>query len=268
MHLSSFPWTYGRSAESAPPRPHPPADARIDLPSPVDAPPPTRPSARLMAEAAHDLNNLLTVIGGFAELALVSATPEGAGLVRDILSACGRAEAVVRAMLREGRRAAGASTPVKEAVEEEVDLGELVRGCEARLACVVGRGVSLRVDAAGSGPLVRADPARMEQVLFNLAGNARDAMPGGGELRLSVSREGAGRGRWAVLRVEDDGVGMGEDVRRRVFDPFFTTKGEGRGTGLGLAMVRDTAERAGGRVGLCSVPGRGTTVEVFLPEAG
>ena len=142
---------------------------------------------------------------------------------------------------------------------------------------IIGEDVQLHADLAGDVPDVYFDPGQLQQVILNLAVNAREAMPQGGTLTLttravSQSHRRAGEpeltpGRYVLLRVSDTGVGMDESVRVRIFEPFFTTKGRKGGTGLGLAMVYGIVRQAGGDVTVISEPGRGTTFNIFLPEA-
>jgi CheY-like chemotaxis protein len=145
------------------------------------------------------------------------------------------------------------------------------------LSALVGSLVDLATTCAYTSDLVRADPTQIEQVLFNLVANARDAMPGGGtiEIRTEVQHVGAASlgsgvlpGQFVVLRVSDGGVGMDPDTQARAFEPFFTTKEAGKGTGLGLNTVHRIVRRWDGRVQIESSPNVGTTVSVFLPAVG
>jgi CheY-like chemotaxis protein len=141
---------------------------------------------------------------------------------------------------------------------------------------LVGEDVETRLSLCGESPTVRADPNQLEQALMNLAVNAKDAMPRGGRLLIEtalVEPDGAEAaslpwphpGRWAVLRVSDNGVGMDEATRRRIFEPFFTTEGGGEGSGLGLPMVQGIVVQSNGYIEVDSEPGRGTTFKVHLP---
>jgi len=217
---------------------------------------------QLIGEAAagtsHDLNNLLTAIGGQVDLLGAGLAPQGE-VLREIRRACDRASRLTWAMLRFCRKGVDRAVPV--------DLGELVRQCEPLLRALLGRNVALGL-AIGPGPLwINADPARLEQALFNLTANARDAMPDGGELRLEVidamSPEEGKQGR-VVLRCSDSGYGMDADTRRRAFEPYFTTKESG--TGQGLAQVREAVREAGGDIQVESSPGQGTCFEIFFPK--
>jgi two-component system cell cycle sensor histidine kinase/response regulator CckA len=157
-----------------------------------------------------------------------------------------------------------------------LDLNHLVSGLASMLRRLIGEDVDLRLELNPEINRVNADPGQLEQVIMNLAVNARDAMPGGGRLRIETAVEEAGKGpaEWhtgaragyVMLAVSDNGVGMDEATRRRMFEPFFTTKGIGKGTGLGLSMVQGIVEQSGGYLEVDSVPGRGTTFGIYLPR--
>jgi PAS domain S-box-containing protein len=220
---------------------------------------------QLAGGVAHDFNNLLTVIG--ANLAFVRAELGPAHTSENdllgIADAAERARSLVRQLLSFSRKQAVHPRPL--------DLGELVRGAERLLQRVLGEDVALRV-RVGPGPLVvHADPGQLEQVLMNLAVNARDAMHTprhghagtGGVLTVEIAAVQAGG--WVELTVRDTGHGMTVAERARVFDPFFTTKAVGQGTGLGLATVFGTVSQAGGTVAVHSEPGCGATFTIRLP---
>jgi PAS domain S-box-containing protein len=164
----------------------------------------------------------------------------------------------------------------KQALEpKDLDLGELIRSMRLTLERACGPDVSLSVDAPLGLGLVRADPSRLEQVLLNLAVNARDAMPQGGRLELRLDRTalpahsgpwgGGIKGEGLRLRVGDNGTGIAPENLSRVFEPFFSTKGRGKGSGLGLATVYGIVRQSGGLLRLQSQLGRGTEAEIFLP---
>jgi signal transduction histidine kinase len=220
---------------------------------------------RVAAGAAHDLNNLLTVITGYEELTLgeLSAGHPARGYVTESLRAAHLAAAIVTRLLacaHPGRRRAGA-----------VDLNALISDLTRLLRRLVGQAVELSVDPAPGLWPVRAAPGELEQVLLNLAANARDAMPAGGHLTVTTRNlpgeeaEG-GREPAVLLEMKDTGYGMTEGVRVRVFEPFFTTKGD-QCSGLGLAVVEELVADLGGRVDVESEPGRGATFRVFLLRA-
>ena len=212
---------------------------------------------RLAGGVAHDMNNLLTVVLGCGEMALdaLDADHPAQALVAEVLAAARRAAELTKQLLAFGR---------KQVVRyQTLDLNLVVREAARMLGRVLGEDVHLTVESGPDPVWVRADHGQLEQVIMNLAVNARDAMPTGGELTLSADVRGAE----AVLSVTDTGCGMTEEVRARMFDPFFTTKGSGKGTGLGLAVVHSIVEQAGGRVEVDSALGRGTAVRVVLPAA-
>jgi two-component system cell cycle sensor histidine kinase/response regulator CckA len=210
---------------------------------------------QLAGGVAHDFNNLLSVIltcVGFATRELPADHP-----VRDDVDEIGRAAdraaALTRQLLMFSRR---------EVVKPEVlDVGALVRDLERLLNRTLSERIALRITVGPGLVPVLADRAQLEQVLVNLAVNARDAMPDGGTLAIAVGGVHGG----VRITVVDDGAGMPEEVRERAFEPFFTTKDPGQGTGLGLATVHGIVTDSGGTVDIDSAPGRGTVVTIFLP---
>jgi hypothetical protein len=225
---------------------------------------------RLAGGVAHDFNNLLTVINGYSQL-----------LLRKL-----RVDDPLRANLEQihkaGERAAGLTRQLlafsrKQVLELRVlDLNRVVEEMGPMLERLMGEDVEVRVVLNAERGTVHADPHQLEQVLVNLAVNARDAMPGGGKLLIEtalVEREGsyaqshpeARAGCYVMLAVSDDGAGMDEETRRRIFEPFFTTKGVGKGTGLGLSMVQGIVAQSGGYIEVYSEPGQGTTFKIYLP---
>jgi two-component system cell cycle sensor histidine kinase/response regulator CckA len=219
---------------------------------------------RLAGGIAHDFNNLLTIIRGNADLlrspTLGTASP--AELIDDLRLAADRAAALVRQLLMFSRR-----QPVRP---EVVDLNAVVAGLAGLLGRLLGERVAVETRLAPGLVTTRVDHSHLEQVVMNLAVNARDAMPEGGVLTLGteiVEDEGAGTAgaRVARLTVSDTGVGMTDRVKAQIFEPFFTTKGPDKGTGLGLATVFGIVQHAGGRIDVESAPGRGTTFRINLP---
>ncbi|HSN53206.1 MAG TPA: ATP-binding protein, partial [Candidatus Sulfomarinibacteraceae bacterium] len=221
---------------------------------------------RLAAGVAHDLNNLLTVIKSYAELAVLRLTPDDAatrGRLVEIDRAADRAADLIRQLLAFGRQ--------QVLKPEVVHVNDQVRGLEGMLSRILGDDVELVVDLDPDAGFTRVDPGLLEQVVVNLAVNARDAMPRGGRLTITSrrSRRPVGDGGLAdtvELAVSDTGVGIDPEIRDRIFEPYFTTKGMEKGTGLGLATVYGIVEQSGGAVEVSSETGRGTTFTVNLPR--
>ena len=227
---------------------------------------------RLAGGVAHDFNNLLTVILGQSELILLGAAA-GSALSRNAEQIRGAAERggwLARQLLAFGRKDAPASEPI--------DLNAVVEAIEPMLRRLIGEDVELHTTRAGEPAIVRADRGHLDQVILNLALNARDAMPSGGRLRVEVvlgdqsspwleGREvaAAGSGPVALLTVSDTGCGMDAETLGHLFEPFFTTKERGKGTGLGLSIVYGIVDQCGGNVWVESERGRGTKVFVCLP---
>jgi PAS domain S-box-containing protein len=224
---------------------------------------------QLAGGVAHDFNNLLTAILGSAE-ELTSALDEASPLracVDDIQGASQKAALLTRQLLTFGRRQA--------ARPRVLHLGELVASTLRLLRRLIGEDVELTAVSQPGLGCVLADPSQLEQVILNLAVNARDAMPGGGRLTIETANADVGEearggnglrpGRHVVLTVKDTGSGMTAEVQAHLFEPFFTTKEPGRGTGLGLSTVYGIVKECGGDVRVESEPGRGSTFRVFLP---
>jgi PAS domain S-box-containing protein len=226
---------------------------------------------RLAGGVAHDFNNLLTVITGCAE-SLLDQTPVGSRGRQDtkeILRAAERGAALTKQLLAYGRQ--------QVLAPRVLDLTRIVDELGAMLRRLIGADVRLVVEHAGPRGLVKVDRGQIEQVLLNLALNARDALPNGGTVRITTARlvaddavraahPEAKLGSYVRLSVEDDGVGMDAGTRARAFDPFFTTKELGKGTGLGLSTVYGIVRQSDGWIALASEPGAGTRVDVHLPE--
>ncbi len=219
---------------------------------------------KLAGGIAHDFNNLLTVVAQSAEFARdepgVSNVVSEA--LEDITDAAARGAALTRQLLTFAKRSA--TTP------RLIDAGDAVRSTERLLRQVLGSHIRLEVEVPDAPHCMLVDPTQLEQVLVNLAANARDAMPVNGTLRIAVSGERAseqlGGIDAVVLEVADTGVGMTEAVAARAFEPFYSTKESTRGTGLGLATVYGIVTQAGGTVGVSSVPGEGTTFLLRWPR--
>jgi signal transduction histidine kinase len=209
---------------------------------------------QLASGVAHDFNNLLMVIMGCAELlGDEQLSPHGREYATEIERAATRGSSLVRQLLAFGQR--------DGAQPELVDLNEVVIGMEPLLARTLGESVQLQLVTSSAPCPVLADPVQLEQVVLNLAINARDAMPEGGVLYLAVERAEDR----VVLSVTDTGAGIDPAVRDTIFEPFVTTKAPGKGTGLGLATVASIVETMGGSIDVCSAPDQGTTFEIALP---
>jgi PAS domain S-box-containing protein len=228
---------------------------------------------RLAGGIAHDFNNVLTVILGTVDLHLARLSP-GDELREDLLE-----------VRRAGERAAGLTRQLlafsrRQALQVQViNLNAVVKGVLGMLTRLIGEGIEMRFEPDPELRHVRADPGQFEQVLFNLAANARDAMPGGGTLTLRTrnvtpkdlpiaARSALLPGAYVMLEVADTGAGMSEDVRAQVFEPFFTTKPPGQGAGLGLSTVYGIVKQSDGHIWLDSAPGRGTRIRIYLRPVG
>jgi two-component system, cell cycle sensor histidine kinase and response regulator CckA len=229
---------------------------------------------QLAGGVAHDFNNLLAIITSYAGLIgeeAIADRPDLASIAADIAQvarAAARGADLTRQLLAFARR---------DLVRPRVlDLNQVVTGVEQMLRRTLGEHIALRARLAGSLPNIRADPGQLEQVLVNLAVNARDAMPEGGALtidtdavlvddRYAAARPDLEPGRYVRIRVGDTGRGMPREVADRAFEPFYTTKPAGEGTGLGLASVYGIVTQAGGGAHIYSEPGVGTTVAILLP---
>jgi signal transduction histidine kinase/CheY-like chemotaxis protein len=225
----------------------------------------------LAGGVAHDFNNLLTVImtqSGLLAKSLLPGSP-AAQKAEEIHAASARGAMLTRQLLTFSRN--------EVLAPKALDLNVVVRELEAMLRGVIGEDVDFSCSPAGSGACVHADKGQVEQVVMNLVVNARDAMPDGGRLQLSVSLETldevrarelgtAGPGPYCVISVLDTGTGMDRDTLGRIFEPFFTTKGVGKGTGLGLSTVYGILKQAGGAISVESELGKGSKFRAYLPR--
>ena len=221
---------------------------------------------RLAGGIAHDFNNLLTIINGYSHMALSElslADPLRPNLI-EIQKAGDRAASLTRQLLAFSRKQVLRPTAL--------DLDRVIEEMHPMLARLMGEDVGVNLHLASGGALVHADPHQLEQVIVNLAANARDAMPDGGTLKLETAvlerhdpQAGIRPGRYIRLTVSDSGVGMDEETRKRIFEPFFTTKDVGRGTGLGLSVVQGIVTQSGGEIEVGSQAGLGTTFTIYLP---
>jgi PAS domain S-box-containing protein len=227
---------------------------------------------RLAGGIAHDFNNLLTAINGFAELMQFQLAPDDPlqELVGKMLQSGQRAADLVRQLLAFSR---------KQIIQPQVlDLNQLVADLDKMLQRIIGEDIELRTNLAPNLGRVKADPTQMEQVIVNLAVNARDAMPIGGRLTLETANAvldedyvaghlGVQPGEYILLAISDTGMGMSREVQAHLFEPFFTTKEVGKGTGLGLATVYGIVKQSGGDIWVYSEEGVGTTFKIYLPRA-
>lgn len=219
---------------------------------------------------AHDFNNLLTAISGSAEAALMrQPSADAAPELRQVLESARRGADLVRQLLAFARQQA-----LRPRV---VELNGAVDGIGGLLRRLLGSRVRLAVDLAEPGRRVRIDPTQLDQVIMNLALNARDAMPDGGSLRIAtghavvlsperIGTETLPPGRYAMLEVADSGKGMPPELLPRIFEPFFTTRREQGGTGLGLSTVHGIVRQSGGFIAVDSSPGEGTRFRIWLPR--
>jgi PAS domain S-box-containing protein len=226
---------------------------------------------RLASGIAHDFNNYLAIINGYSEMLLAeNEAGKDAENLKIILQAGKSASKLVAKILGFSRRQA----PAPAVLEVNAALGEL----ERMVRRLLGERIEFRLDLAADAGRVFMDPGQLEQVVINLAINARDAMPQGGTLRLAsapvrldepaaAQHPGLGAGDYAEIRVEDSGAGMEPQVLARIFEPFFTTKPAGEGTGLGLALVFGIVQQNGGFVWADSEPGKGSTFHVLFPQS-
>ncbi len=225
---------------------------------------------QLAGGIAHDFNNLLTVINGYSDL-LVSELAEDSEHYQyaDLVLQAGlQAADLTGQLLAFGRR---------QLLNPQIlELNDLIRKNQKLLSHLLREDMLLDLKLAACLPAIKADPNQMEQILINLAVNARDAMPSGGRLVImtctatldaafSERHPGAEPGEYLRLTVSDNGCGMDEEVRARIFEPFYTTKGRGKGTGLGLATVYGIVKQSDGYISVDSAPGAGTSFDIYLP---
>ena len=221
---------------------------------------------------AHDFNNLLTVINGYAEMSLSLAdyNVELLNNLKQILAASKKAQNLTRQLLAYSR---------KQVLEmKPVNVNDLVRDMEKMLERILGEDIELKTVFSERAKMILADKGKIEQVIFNLAVNAREAMQSGGKLMIETSLEMLDEnytkskievieGEYIMIAVSDNGRGMTEEIQNRIFEPFFTTKESGKGTGLGLSTVQGIVKQHSGNIWVYSEPNKGTTFKIYLPVA-
>lgn len=226
---------------------------------------------QLAGGVAHDFNNLLTVIISYSELLLQRLAP-GEPLraqVEEIQKAGDRAAALTRQLLAFSRR--------QVLAPQVLDLNAVLENIHKMLERLIGEDINLVSACARGLGRVKADPSQIEQVIMNLAANARDAMPKGGKLTIETADVELGEdyarnhaafqpGRYVMLAISDTGMGMDKETQTHIFEPFFTTKELGKGTGLGLATVYGIVKQSGGCIWVYSEPGRGSTFKIYFPR--
>lgn len=226
----------------------------------------------LAGGVAHDFNNILTVIAGYANLIQLSLEQEdpAVNMAVEIIASVERAAEMTRNLLAFSRK--------QEIPLSPVDLNGVVQGLKCSLARLISEDIELSVNVMETPLFSMADKGQIEQLIFNLVVNARDAMPGGGALVITTEMAGIGgeesclldvdvpeSGGYWLMKVTDSGIGMDKKIQERVFEPYFTTKEVGKGTGLGLSMGYGIIKKHNGLITMASVPGRGTTFKVYLP---
>lgn len=217
---------------------------------------------QLTGGIAHDFNNLLTVIRGSADMLRRPGLAEDrrSRMTEAIVQAADRAAALTGQLLAFARR-----QPLQP---EVIDVNELIRGMTELLDRTLGERIAVRTELAEEPCTVEADPAQLESALLNIAVNARDAMPDGGQLLIGTTVRTDEIVPMVAVAISDSGTGMDDETLARAIEPFFTTKAVGKGTGLGLSQVYGFATQSGGDVKISSAPGAGTTITLLLPRSG
>jgi len=228
---------------------------------------------RLAGGVAHDFNNVLTVIGGYCEM-LLGNLPAGDPSFRKIEAikkSADHASSLTHQLLAFSRRQVLQPQPL--------DLNVIIGDLRMMLGRLIGEDIALEPRLAGDLGKIMADPGQITQVIMNLAVNARDAMPGGGTIIIETSNVDldetyAGShvsvvpGKYVMLVIKDNGIGMDQETQAHIFEPFFTTKETGKGTGLGLSMVFGIVKQSGGNIWVYSEPGKGTMFRIYMPRMG
>jgi PAS domain S-box-containing protein len=225
---------------------------------------------RFAGGIAHDFNNMLTAILGYSEL-IMQSTGDGAPFKKDIKqikSVAEKAASLTKSILTFSRKKVERPSPI--------DINKTIRNVETLLERIMGKDVGLKINLWPDEIAVNADEGQLEQVLMNLASNARDAMPDGGTLKIESTQVdvdekkaerilGISKGKYVLVTVSDTGSGMDREVMERIFEPFYTTKELGRGTGLGLSICYSIINQHGGHIDMQSERLKGTTFEIYLP---
>ena len=226
---------------------------------------------RLAGGVAHDFNNMLTAISGYNQMVLDELRPGDPlrDYAEEIAKAAGRAGAITRQLLVFSRR---------QMLEPRIiSVNAVISQIEKMLHRLLGEDIRLTLDLQEDVANIKADPNQLEQAIVNLAVNARDAMPTGGQIFLQSAnvrldetyvqtRLGVQPGDYVIIAMTDTGHGMDAETRRRIFEPFFTTKEKGKGTGLGLSSVYGMVKQSGGDIWVYSEPGKGTTCKLYFPQ--
>ncbi len=227
---------------------------------------------RLAGGIAHDFNNMLSIIMGHSELMIDELRMDHPHRVvlEEVIKATSRARDLTRQLLAFGRK------QVLEIKKE--DINDIIAGFEKLIRRVIGEDIELKISLLSKEVVVEVDTTHIEQVLMNLAVNARDAMPEGGQFSIETGivnldasytdrHPGVSPGSYAMIAVSDTGIGMDPETLTQIFEPFFTTKGKDKGTGLGLATCYGIVKQHGGNIWVYSEPGHGTTFKIYLPLA-
>jgi PAS domain S-box-containing protein len=225
---------------------------------------------QLAGGIAHDFNNLLVIISGYSAMLLDELRPGDRmrDRVEEIARAGDRAAALTRQLLVFSRR--------EQVEQKNIAINDPVNSLQKMLGRLIGEDIEMVISLDENAGVLRADPGQIEQIIINLAVNARDAMPHGGKLLIETGRLFADEefarshlsvtpGPWVVLSVADTGCGMSDEVKSRIFEPFFTTKEQGKGTGLGLSTVYGIVRQSGGSIWVYSEPGQGSTFRILFP---